>query len=76
MQPLGGTEAIESNIKSFLEGSQVLLDALDEVGKLHPFIGGYPILSKARTLTDISHNDSRSFCIQSCVEVGNEAEGQ
>lgn len=38
----GGMEAIEQGINRFIEGSQVLMNALDEVAKLHPFIGGKP----------------------------------
>lgn len=36
----GGMAAIEEGINHLMEGSQVLMNALDEVGKLHPFIGG------------------------------------
>ena len=32
--------AIEEGINHFMERSQVLINALDEVGKLHPFIAG------------------------------------
>ena len=33
-------QAIEQGINSFLEGSTTLMNALDSVEKLHPFIGG------------------------------------
>ena len=36
----GGTAAIEQGFNSILQGSMVLMSALDEVAKLHPFIGG------------------------------------
>jgi hypothetical protein len=51
----GGMEAISQGVNSFLEGSAVLMNALDEVSKLHPFIGGvrarYYLLIAAATLT-------------------------
>ncbi|KAJ7181616.1 hypothetical protein C8R43DRAFT_969666 [Mycena crocata] len=39
VEAAGGTEAIEEGVNTFLEGSQVLMNALGEVAKLHPFIG-------------------------------------
>jgi hypothetical protein len=33
-------QAIEQGVNHFAEGSAVLMNALDEVSKLHPFIGG------------------------------------
>ncbi|KAJ7248435.1 hypothetical protein C8J57DRAFT_1358239 [Mycena rebaudengoi] len=36
---VGGMEAIEEGVNTFMEGSQVLMRALSEVAKLHPFIG-------------------------------------
>ncbi|KAJ7757035.1 hypothetical protein B0H16DRAFT_1721499 [Mycena metata] len=39
LQAVGGLEAIENGINSFMEGMPVLMNALDEVAKLHPFIG-------------------------------------
>lgn len=36
----GGMDAITEGINHFLEGSTVLMNALDEVAKLHPFVGG------------------------------------
>lgn len=36
----GGTQAIEQGVNAFLEGSAMLMKALDEVAKFHPFIGG------------------------------------
>ena len=36
----GGMQAITEGVNAFLEGSTVLMNALDEVSKLHPFIGG------------------------------------
>ena len=33
-------QAIEQRIDHFLEGSPTLMNALDSVEKLHPFIGG------------------------------------
>ncbi|KAJ7757039.1 hypothetical protein B0H16DRAFT_1885755 [Mycena metata] len=35
----GVLEAVENGINSFMEGMPVLMSALDEVAKLHPFIG-------------------------------------
>ena len=32
--------AIENSVRGFAEGSRVLMNALDEVAKLHPFIAG------------------------------------
>ncbi|KAF7341977.1 hypothetical protein MVEN_01784700 [Mycena venus] len=39
LEVVGGMEAIEKGINSFMEGMPVLMNALDEVAKLHPFIG-------------------------------------
>ncbi|KAJ7461994.1 hypothetical protein FB451DRAFT_1267439 [Mycena latifolia] len=39
IEAAGGMEAIEEGVNTFLEGSQVLMNALGEVAKLHPFIG-------------------------------------
>ncbi|KAJ7739936.1 hypothetical protein B0H16DRAFT_1568368 [Mycena metata] len=36
---VGGMEAIEHGLNTFMDGIPVLMKALDEVGKLHPFIG-------------------------------------
>lgn len=36
----GGTDAIEDGINGFVEHSEVLMKALDNVAKLHPFVGG------------------------------------
>ncbi|KAJ6561494.1 hypothetical protein DFH09DRAFT_1160085 [Mycena vulgaris] len=36
---VGGMEAIEQGLHTFMEGIPVLMNALDEVAKLHPFIG-------------------------------------
>jgi hypothetical protein len=40
MDMTGGTEAIEQGVSSFVEGSALLMSALDDVAKLHPFVGG------------------------------------
>lgn len=37
---LSGAEAIKDHISTFAEHSVVLIKALDEVAKLHPFVGG------------------------------------
>ncbi|KAJ7481633.1 hypothetical protein FB451DRAFT_1236685 [Mycena latifolia] len=39
LDAVGGLEAIEQGLNSFMEGMPVLMNALDEVAKLHPFIG-------------------------------------
>ncbi|KAJ7031624.1 hypothetical protein C8F04DRAFT_1110026 [Mycena alexandri] len=39
LETVGGLEAIEHGINAFMEGMPVLMNALDEVAKLHPFIG-------------------------------------
>jgi hypothetical protein len=44
---VGGMEAIEEGVNTFMEGSQVLMRALSEVAKLHPFIGGNSTASVA-----------------------------
>jgi hypothetical protein len=38
----GGLEAIEQGVNHFLEGSAILIKGLDDVAKLHPFVGGAP----------------------------------
>lgn len=40
LEVTGGIEGIEQGINKFMEGSTVLMNALDEVAKLHPFVGG------------------------------------
>lgn len=40
LETTGGRRAIEEGLSHFLEGSAVLMKALDEVAKLHPFVGG------------------------------------
>jgi len=46
LEMAGGIEAIEQGVNKFMEGSKVLMDALDGVAKLHPFIGGKKFLSR------------------------------
>ncbi|KAJ7913942.1 hypothetical protein B0H13DRAFT_1612003 [Mycena leptocephala] len=38
LDAVGGMEAIEKNLSSFAEGMPVLMQALDEIAKIHPFI--------------------------------------
>jgi hypothetical protein len=40
MDLTGRTEAIEQGVNSFVEGSALLMKVLDDVAKLHPFVGG------------------------------------
>lgn len=37
---VGGVEAIQTGLNSFMEHATVIMKTLDEVSKLHPFIGG------------------------------------
>ena len=37
---VGGMEAVSKGLNSLLEGSGNFIKALDEVAKLHPFVGG------------------------------------
>ncbi|KAJ7901712.1 hypothetical protein B0H14DRAFT_1250148 [Mycena olivaceomarginata] len=39
LEAVGGMEVIEQGLNTFMEGMPVLMNALDEVAKLHPFIG-------------------------------------
>ncbi|KAF8208355.1 hypothetical protein K438DRAFT_1813864 [Mycena galopus ATCC 62051] len=39
LEAVGGLEVIEKGLNTFMEGMPVLMNALDEVAKLHPFIG-------------------------------------
>ncbi|KAJ6593779.1 hypothetical protein B0H19DRAFT_34811 [Mycena capillaripes] len=39
LEVVGGLEAIEQGLNTFMEGMPILMNALDEVAKLHPFIG-------------------------------------
>ncbi|KAJ7846409.1 hypothetical protein B0H14DRAFT_936649 [Mycena olivaceomarginata] len=39
LEAVGGMEVIEQGLNAFMEGMPVLMNALDEVAKLHPFIG-------------------------------------
>jgi hypothetical protein len=38
LEAVGGMEAIEQGLNSFMEGMPVLMNALDEVAKLHPYV--------------------------------------
>jgi hypothetical protein len=38
LEAVGGMEAIEKGLNSFMEGMPVLMSALDEVAKLHPYV--------------------------------------
>jgi hypothetical protein len=40
LAPTGGPRQIQQGVNQFLEGSAIFMKALDEVAKLHPFIGG------------------------------------
>lgn len=37
---VGGIDVVQKGIGHFLEGSKVLMGALDEVAKIHPFVSG------------------------------------
>ena len=37
-----GTMAIENGVRSFSEGSKILMKALDGISQVHPFIAGNP----------------------------------
>jgi hypothetical protein len=37
LETVGGMEAIEKGINSFMDGMPVLMNALDEVAKIHPY---------------------------------------
>lgn len=51
----GGMEGIERGLKSVMEGSAVLMNALDELAKLHPFVGGmYCVIPEDSALIFIS----------------------
>ncbi|KAJ7126323.1 hypothetical protein C8R44DRAFT_980121 [Mycena epipterygia] len=39
LDAVSGMEAIEKGLNSFMQGMPVLMNALDEVAKLHPFVG-------------------------------------
>ncbi|KAF7307764.1 hypothetical protein MKEN_01136500 [Mycena kentingensis (nom. inval.)] len=39
LEAVGGMEAIEQGLNTFMEGMPVLMNALDEIAKLHPFVG-------------------------------------
>jgi hypothetical protein len=38
LEVVGGMEAIEKGLNTFMEGMPVLMNALDEVAKLHPYV--------------------------------------
>jgi hypothetical protein len=38
LEVVGGMEVIEQGLNSFMEGMPVLMNALDEVAKLHPYV--------------------------------------
>jgi hypothetical protein len=52
MDATGGTEAIEQGVSSFVEGSALLMSALDDVAKLHPFVGGKLVTLSIPASTD------------------------
>ncbi|KAJ7084934.1 hypothetical protein C8R44DRAFT_894044 [Mycena epipterygia] len=47
LNAVGGMEAIEKGLNSFMEGMPVLMNALDEVAKVHPFIAVAVLAFKA-----------------------------
>jgi hypothetical protein len=38
LEAVGGMEVIEQGLNAFMEGMPVLMNALDEVAKLHPYV--------------------------------------
>jgi hypothetical protein len=67
----GGMQAIEQGVNHFLEGSAVLMNALDEVSKLHPFIGG--VLKKRPPLADHANIISLRSVAVMAFKVGTDA---
>lgn len=40
LEAAGSLEVVTTNLNSLMEGSNLLMKALDDVAKIHPFIGG------------------------------------
>ena len=50
LEAVGGMEAIEKGLNSFMEGMPVLMNALDEVAKLHPYVFVFSLVPRAYQL--------------------------
>jgi hypothetical protein len=65
------TKMVEEGLLGFDEGTKVLMNGLDEIAKIHPFIGG---INSIR-ISWICQTNSCRTCFQSGRYVGTEAEG-
>jgi hypothetical protein len=59
-------ETIQKGVDSFMEAVPPLMDALDAVAKIHPFIGGASPFSRITGLMTTYQPSCRS-CIQGCI---------
>ncbi|KAF5344487.1 hypothetical protein D9758_014131 [Tetrapyrgos nigripes] len=54
----GDAKAIEAKVRNFAESSQVLMNALDQIQKLHPFIGVAVLAFKAVVSLELKRHDN------------------
>jgi hypothetical protein len=59
-------ETIQKGVNSFMEAVPPLMDALDAVAKIHPFIGGASLPFRITVLMTI-YTPSCCSCIPGCI---------
>ncbi|KAF8516788.1 hypothetical protein JB92DRAFT_2909192 [Gautieria morchelliformis] len=67
----GALEAIEQGLNHFLEGSAILMKSLDEVAKLHPFVGVAVMAFKAVWTLEMKRRENDKRIIALHVEMKN-----
>ncbi|KAF8509109.1 hypothetical protein BU17DRAFT_56323 [Hysterangium stoloniferum] len=65
----GSMEAIENGINHFMEGSAVLMKALDELSKIHPFVSVVVLAFKAAWTLEINRRENDKRIIALYVEM-------
>ncbi|KAJ7126471.1 hypothetical protein C8R43DRAFT_708313 [Mycena crocata] len=66
---VGGMEAIEHGLNTFMEGIPVLMNALDEVAKLHPFIGVAVMAFKAVWALEVKRRANDKMILSLHMEI-------
>ncbi|KAJ7809646.1 hypothetical protein B0H14DRAFT_3759037 [Mycena olivaceomarginata] len=61
LEAVGGMEVIEQGLNAFMEGMPVLMNALDEVAKLHPC--GYGIQGRVGARAETSRERLKNTCV-------------
>ena len=58
-------DRVKYQVSQFAENSKILVAALDELGKVHPFIQSVPYFSLTSSVITHSLHHSGGFCVQS-----------